>query len=358
MSNYPAQIDNSLSLPAAVNNATTVSASVANKLREAILATQTELGVKPSGTESTVRYRLDLMSDSIASLLANSISLGTQDLGGTPLLPKVVGLQGRPLSSTAPIVGQVIGWSGIAWIPTTVSGGGGGDTLPVATVANSVLQRSYPPGTDLSFFAPLTLDQILAAYSCSLFYAGATIVETSAMVATPAFTASYLRTAAAAVLTDTIPTTPQDVIGTPTTFSSTGTFQKTTPNQFVTFTLTANETGGPSKTSTITIYWGQKNYYGNAVPGTLNEAFIEALSTGTLAIAASGGFTATAGATERLYYAAPTRYGTPIFTVGGFVGGFHSGGVVSVTNAQSYAENYEIWESDNVNLGLTTVVIT
>lgn len=35
----------------------------------------------------------------------------TTDLGGTAALPNVVGLQGRPVSNTAPSTNQVIGWN-------------------------------------------------------------------------------------------------------------------------------------------------------------------------------------------------------------------------------------------------------
>ena len=213
-SRYPIQID---SLPIVVDNFTPVKAAVVNNIRDAVMAVEAELGIKPSGIYGTVRARLDALETGLNSIVTTAVSFGGDLQNINPTSQKVIGLQSIPINATIPADGYVLTYS-LAdgyWHPAAA----GSSTLPVATVANSVLQRSYPPGTDPSFFAPLTLDQILAAYSCSLFYAGATIVETSATVATPAFTASYLRTAAAAVLTDTIPTTPQDVIGTPTTFS-------------------------------------------------------------------------------------------------------------------------------------------
>jgi hypothetical protein len=228
------------------------------------------------------------------------------------------------------------------------------DALPAGTT-NAVLQRS---DTGPPFFAALTLDQIAAAYTVSLALTGAALVEAGQTVATPAFTASYARTPAAAVLTDTVPTTPQNVIGTPTSFSSTGTFTKSY-GQSVTFTLTANETGGPSKTSSAAISWGQKEFWGNAVPGTPNAAFIAALPSSALTLSRARTFTSTAGATERLYFACRSAYGTPTFTVGGFAGGFHlAAGAVAVTNGQGVTENYDLWESDFPGLGATTVVVT
>ncbi len=243
------------------------------------------------------------------------------------------------------------------WLLTSQVFGEAPGGVPLATVANSVLQRA----TDASpaYFAPLTQDQILSAYTVALSLTGASLVVLGSTVATPAFTAAYARTAAAAVLTDTDATTPLSVIGTPTTFASTGSFTKSTFGQSVTFTLTANEAGSPSKTSTATVTWAQLVYYGAAVPGTLNEGFIQALASSSLATSRARTFTATAGATQRIYYAFRSAFGTPTFTVGGFTGGFTlAASAVPVTNAAGVTENYDIWASDNLNLGVTTVGVS
>lgn len=47
------------------------------------------------------------------------------DLSGTDISQTVIGLRGRPFSSSAPTSGQVPEWSGAAWVPTTPSGGSG-----------------------------------------------------------------------------------------------------------------------------------------------------------------------------------------------------------------------------------------
>lgn len=114
MSKYPTQIDTSASLPAAVDNSTSVSASIFNKLRDAILAVQTELGVKPGGVSSTVRNRFDTLDTTINNL--QTIRLAN-DLGGTLDNPLVIGIQGNPISSADPEYGDVLGWDGIAWGP-------------------------------------------------------------------------------------------------------------------------------------------------------------------------------------------------------------------------------------------------
>lgn len=116
MSKYPAQIDTSASLPVAVDNSTPVSGDTVNRLRAAIIAVETELGIKPSGVYSTVRARLDY----IENLITLEVVTLNGDLGGTPPSPKVVGLQGRPVSSSNPNVNQVLTWNGIAWVPDDV----------------------------------------------------------------------------------------------------------------------------------------------------------------------------------------------------------------------------------------------
>ena len=61
---------------------------------------------------------------------------------------------------------------------------------------------------------------------------------------------------------------------------------------------------------------------------------------------------------EYIYYAFPSRLGTPIFKVGGFEGGFSKVSTISFTNIYNFTENYDIYKSDNVNLGDTTIVIS
>lgn len=118
VSKYPAQIDNSLTLPVSVDNRSPVTGSVVNRLREAIIAIESELGVKPGGT-STVKGRLDNINTSLNNLEIISLS---KDLGGTASSPLVIGLQGAPVSSVTPDVNDVLVWNGLSWSPSTVPG--------------------------------------------------------------------------------------------------------------------------------------------------------------------------------------------------------------------------------------------
>lgn len=129
MVNYPASLDDSSSIPPAVDISDIIDTTFINKLRSAILAIEAELGVKPSGTYTTVRARLDALED-----LINAIS--TSGGGGTPIgpasgdladsypSPTVVKIQNRTVASTAPTTGQALVWDGSAWSPGTVAGSG------------------------------------------------------------------------------------------------------------------------------------------------------------------------------------------------------------------------------------------
>jgi hypothetical protein len=61
-SNYPFQIDTSAQLPISTDNVTPVKAEVVNRLRDAILSIENELGVDPSREFGTVRARLDALA--------------------------------------------------------------------------------------------------------------------------------------------------------------------------------------------------------------------------------------------------------------------------------------------------------
>ena len=80
--------------------------------------------------------------------------------------------------------------------------------------------------------------------------------------------------------------------------------------------------------------------------------------TKTLQASKAKTFTVNAGTGKHIYYIIPTRYGTPVFKVGGFEGGFAKLGTVNFTNASNYAENYDVYKSSNDNLGNTTVVVS
>src|SRR5665213_4479885 len=122
VSQYPAQIDNNTSLPATIDLVSPITGNITNRLRDAIIQTQTALGINPGGIYGTVRNRLDILESNL------SFSTGA-DLSGSNKLQTVIGLQSRPISNTAPSFGQSYVWDGSEWSPgsPSLSGNAGGD---------------------------------------------------------------------------------------------------------------------------------------------------------------------------------------------------------------------------------------
>lgn len=151
MTNYPAQIDNNASLPLVVDNQTPIGGATVNRLRDAIIAIESELGAKPSGTFATVRGRMD----HIETLITQQVVTINGDLGGTASFPLVIGLQSRPISPVAPTFAQSLAWNGIAWAPQ--------DTVHLAQDLGNTIVSPYVVGLQgrpISDQAPTT-NQVL-----------------------------------------------------------------------------------------------------------------------------------------------------------------------------------------------------
>lgn len=117
--NYPAQIDTNQSLPTVVDNQTPVQAKVFNQLRDAVIAVEATLGTTPQGLYTNVGSRLGNLETIVGNLQIIEIQ---QDLGGTLESPLVIGLQGHPVSDGYPSVNNVLTWNGIAWVPEPPKG--------------------------------------------------------------------------------------------------------------------------------------------------------------------------------------------------------------------------------------------
>lgn len=135
MTVYPIEIDSAISIPVATDAISAVNAATVNRLRDAIIAIESELGVNPATIYTTVRTRLDNM-DAVLEVLNDNGSLFSAggDLDGDGLDQTVIGLQGRPLNATVPATDQVISWDGYAWTPTTFNSfSAGGDLTGTAS---------------------------------------------------------------------------------------------------------------------------------------------------------------------------------------------------------------------------------
>lgn len=129
MTSYPFKIDTNITVPIVVDNFTPVKGIYFNNLRTVLIAIEGELGVKPSGTYGTVKARLDYIEYLLSN--ANFVQVGG-DIGGTPTAPLVIGLNGNPISNTAPSINDALVWDGLAWTPSTVSSDGGTQLQSIA----------------------------------------------------------------------------------------------------------------------------------------------------------------------------------------------------------------------------------
>ena len=131
--------------------------------------------------------------------------------------------------------------------------------------------------------------------------------------------------------------------------------QSITANKTFTLKATDDRNASASKTTSITFYNGV--YYGAAASATVDSSFILKL-TKSLQSSKAKTFDCTTGSGQYVWYALPTRYGTPSFNVGGFDGGFSKVSTIQFKNASGYTESYDVYKSDNSNLGKKTIKVS
>lgn len=113
-----------------------------------------------------------------------------------------------------------------------------------------------------------------------------------------------------------------------------------------------------SVSATKSISFLNKAYWGSKPIGAYDSLFINTLSNNTLTNTKNRTITINCQTNEYIYYAIPTSFGSPTFTVGGFVGGFELVDTIDFTNQQGYTTSYAIWKSIQNSLGNTTIVIS
>ena len=123
-----------------------------------------------------------------------------------------------------------------------------------------------------------------------------------------------------------------------------------------TYTLAATSNSDVKKSKSATITFANGVYYGKSTISTYDSALISGL-TKQLSNSKNRTITVNAGAGEYIFYCIPSRLGACSFNVGGFDGGFSKVATVNFTNSDNYQENYDIYKSDNANLGNTNVTI-
>lgn len=241
------------------------------------------------------------------------------------------------------------------------SGGAGYATIEyngVPLAQESVLNLTGPGvtatagvGKTIADFEIVTPEAVSLSHSPALLQIGASVVN-------PAFTASYTNAPTTAILTDTEGHT-DDVSSTPTSFISPHTFTKSVYGQSVTFTDTVTSPQGPAAGST-SITWAQTVRWGTQVdPGVYNSAFIAGLSNSSLQLGPGGTFAVNASGGASVFYATRTAFGVTAldFTVNGLPFAISKvGSAVAYTNTNGVTENYDVWMSDNIDLGAFSFV--
>lgn len=129
-----------------------------------------------------------------------------------------------------------------------------------------------------------------------------------------------------------------------------------------TFQLDADK-GTENDLANLTVTWSRRLYYGQDASGAVaTQAGMQGLTVAVNVIDQNKAisFSLTC-ANEYVYYAVPTDYGTPTFTVNGFSGGFSlttAGVSFDTLNAAALASTYNIWRSDNLLTGSINFVVT
>jgi hypothetical protein len=148
LSKYPAQLDDSSSVPLAVDLVTPVEALIFNRLRAAVFNVQAELGTNPSREFGTVRARLDDLRDLIETMSAlldaelNKVKISSVDTTSGYLSTKLV--------------------AG-AHINITKLNSGSNETLRVASDGGSNLTAMAPTNVDANIAVVGVIDEAARA---------------------------------------------------------------------------------------------------------------------------------------------------------------------------------------------------
>lgn len=124
------------------------------------------------------------------------------------------------------------------------------------------------------------------------------------------------------------------------------------------FTLYAEDRKENNVSAITQLLFVNKVFHGvQEIPSEYNTSFINKL-VGQLQINKEGVIDVTANENQYIYYALPSSYGDCVFTSGGFSGGFTKVDTISYTNEYGVTTDYDIWKSDNANLGQTNITIS
>ena len=124
------------------------------------------------------------------------------------------------------------------------------------------------------------------------------------------------------------------------------------------FSLTVND-GVQSSSRSVSYSFKHRRYWGvSSIPASYDSNFIIGLSNKEYATSRNkSSFNLNAGVGKYMYYCFPASWGTPVFNVGGFDGGFIKEATIDFTNASGHTESFVIWRSENANLGSQNIIV-
>lgn len=126
-----------------------------------------------------------------------------------------------------------------------------------------------------------------------------------------------------------------------------------------TWTLKATDSKGTIASKSTSISFMNRIYYGvSKEPTEYDDGFIINLSNNPLSNSKSRTITVTASDEQYIYYCVPSRLGNCNFNFNGFDGGFQKVTTFNFTNIYGYIESYDVWKSDNKNLGTITIKVS
>jgi hypothetical protein len=220
---------------------------------------------------------------------------------------------------------------------------------PLIGVLGAVLMEN-PLGT--ASWGLVQQSQIQPDFAITAFGVTPSQAEVGQTISPAAFTAGYNRTATGVTVDDGSGPVAVPLPGV--AFTRPGPYAKTALDDTQAFLLAANDGGPPSSAST-SIAFRPRVYFGSAVPGVYDQAFITALASSALAASRQRLIPFNAAPTERMYYCYPTVYGGApsnfIDDDTGFPAGFSKVATVPVTNAYGVVVSIDVWASNQVGLG-------
>jgi hypothetical protein len=193
----------------------------------------------------------------------------------------------------------------------------------------------------------ITLADVGLPPSIESFSTSVTLAEVGQSFINPNFTATYSEAPTSASLKDNLFNISASLSNV-NSFNSTHTFTLNSPGNVI-FTLTANYS--TPLTASISITWGERLFYGHQTSFTS----VSSLQSNNLTTSPQGSYTVDAALGEYIYFAIPSDFATPTFSVNGFYGGFSLVTTATNTNTFGITTNYNIYRSDYPSLGNTTV---